>query len=116
MSPDAFELEFLAPLGIHTVQPVPLSDLVVEDPSEGQVVLPPPSVEFDGDDEYQVQSIEDSLMYGNQLQYLIRWTGYDSLTWEPVKFINRLQAVEEIHPWCPGKPRLLRNVFRGPRA
>jgi len=39
-----------------------------------------PLVEVDGEQEYQVSSVEDSRMYQNQLQYLIRWTGYDSLT------------------------------------
>jgi hypothetical protein len=35
-------------------------DPVVEDPLEGQVVIPPPSVEVDGEEEYQVSSVEDS--------------------------------------------------------
>ena len=46
----------------------------------GQRVEPPPSVEVDGEEEYQVSSVADSRIYRNQLQYLIRWTGYDSLT------------------------------------
>jgi hypothetical protein len=61
------------------------------------VSIPPPSVEVDADEEYQVSNVEDSRVYQNQLQYLIRWTGYDSLAWEPVKFMDGLQAVEEIY-------------------
>jgi hypothetical protein len=42
------------------VQPVSLLDPVAEDPLEGQVVLPPPPGEVDGEEEYQVSSVEDS--------------------------------------------------------
>jgi hypothetical protein len=91
-------------------------DPVVEDPLEGQEVLAPPPVEVDGEEEYQVSSIEDSRMYRSQLQYLIRLTGYYSLTWEPAKFVNGLQAVDEFHKRYPGKPGPLEDVLRGPQA
>ena len=77
---------------------------------------PPPSVEVDGEEEYHVSSVEDSRVNHNQLQYLIRWTGYDSLTWEPAKFVDGLQAVEEFHQQYPRKPGLLQNALVGPRA
>jgi predicted GH43/DUF377 family glycosyl hydrolase len=96
VSPYAYEIELPASMRFHRVQPVSLLDPVVEDPLEGQVVLPPP-VEVDGEEEYQVSGVEDSRMYQSQLQYLVRWTGYDSLTWEPAKFIDGLQAVKELH-------------------
>jgi len=80
------------------------------------VVPPPPPVEVDGEEEYQVAGVEDSRIYRNQLQYLIRWTGYDSLTWEPAKFVDGLQAVEEFHQRYPVKPGPLENALGGPRA
>jgi predicted GH43/DUF377 family glycosyl hydrolase len=98
------------------VQPVSLVDPVVEDPLEGQVVLLPPLVEVDGEENYQVSGIEDSWVYRNQLQYLIRWTGSDSLTWEPAKFVEGLQEVEEFHQQYPGKPGPMENVLGGPQA
>jgi hypothetical protein len=101
---------------IHQVQLVSLLDPVVDDPLEGQRILPPPPVEMDGQEEYQVSSVEGSRMYRNQLQYLIQWTGYDSLTWEPAKFVNGLQAVEEFHQRYSTKPGPLENAPRGPRA
>jgi hypothetical protein len=116
VSPYAYELDLPASIRIHRVQPISLFDPVVEDLLEGQVVIPPPSVEVDGEVEYQVSSIEDSRMYRSQLQYLIRWTGYDSLTWEPAKFVNGLQAVDEFHKRYPGKPGPLDNDLGGPRA
>jgi len=116
VSPYAYELDSPASIRIHRVQPVSLLDPVVEDPLEGQVVPPPPSVEVDGEEEYQVSSVEDSRLYRNQLQYLIRWTGYDSLTWEPAKFVDGLQAVDEFHRRYPGKPGPLENNLGGPRT
>jgi hypothetical protein len=56
----AYDLEFPAAIRIHRVQPVSLLDPVVEDPLEGQVVHPPPPVEVDGDEEYQVSGVQDS--------------------------------------------------------
>jgi hypothetical protein len=52
----------------------------MDDPFMGQRVVPPPPVEVNGEEEYQVSSIEDSRVYASQLQYLIQWMGYDSLT------------------------------------
>jgi hypothetical protein len=88
----------------------------VEDPLVGQVVLPPPPVEVDGEEEYQVQSVEDSRIYRSQLQYLIRWAGYNSLTWQPAKFVDRVKAVEKFHQQYQGKPGPLRNALGGPRT
>jgi predicted GH43/DUF377 family glycosyl hydrolase len=116
VSPYAYELELPTSIRIHRVQPVSLLDPVVDDPLEGQVVPPPPPVEVNGEEEYQVAGVEDSRIYRNQLQYLVRWTGYDSLTWEPAKFLDRLQAVEEFHQRNPRKLGPLENALGGPRA
>jgi hypothetical protein len=53
-------------------------------------------------------------MYRSQLQYLIQWTGYDSLTWEPAMFVDGLQAVEEFHQRYPTKPGPLESAIGGP--
>jgi hypothetical protein len=116
VSPYSYELELPASIRIHRVQPVSLLNPVVVDPLDGQVVLPPPPVEVDGEEESQVSGVEDSSVFWNQLQYLVRWTGYDSHTWKPAKFVDGLQAVEEIHQRYPMKPVPLENAFGGPRA
>jgi len=68
ISPYAYEFDLPALIRIHRVQPVSLLYLVVNDPLEGQRVKPPPPVEVDGEEEYQVSSIEDSRMCRSQLQ------------------------------------------------
>lgn len=53
----------------------------MDDPLVGQPIEPHPPAKVNGGEEYQISNIEDSRVYQNQLQHLIWWTGYDSLTW-----------------------------------
>ena len=116
ISPYAYEVELPTSIQIHTVQPVSLSHPVGNDPSGGQKASVPPPVDVDGEEEYQLSSVEDSRLYRNQLQYFIRWTGYDSLTWEPATFVDGLQEVGEFHQRYPEKPGPLGSVLGGPRT
>jgi len=116
VSPYAYELELPRSLRIHPVHPVSLLDPVAEDPLPGQVVTPPPPVEVEGDQEYQVERVEDSRMYRNQLQYLVRWTGYDQITWEPARDVDGLQVLDTFREKYPQKPGPLGMVLRGPRS
>jgi hypothetical protein len=116
VSPYAYKLELPESIRIHRVQPVSLLDPVVDDPLDGHVVPAPLPVEVDGEEEYHVSGVEDSRVYRNQLQYLIQWTGYYSLTWQPAKFVDGIQVVEEFHQRYPRKPGPLEHVLGGPRA
>lgn len=60
MSPDACDLQLPDSMRIHPVQNVSLLDQVAVDSLDGQVALPPPLVEVEGIQEYQVEQIEDS--------------------------------------------------------
>jgi len=112
----ASELQLPTSIRIHRVQHVSLLDPVIEDTLEGQVVPPPPPVEVDGEEDYQVSGIEECRMYQSQLQYLVRWTGYDSHTWEPAKFVDGIHAVKEFHQQYSRKPGPFENGLGGPRA
>jgi hypothetical protein len=92
------------------------SDPIAEDPLPGQRVTPPPPVNVEGVQEYQVERVEDSRVYRNQLQYLIRWTGYDQMTWEPAKDVDRLRAVDVFHEEDPRQPGPLEEVLGEPRS
>jgi len=63
VSPYAYELELPASIQIHRVQRISQLDPVVVDPLDGQRINPPPSVDVEGEEEYQVSSVEDSRMY-----------------------------------------------------
>ena len=116
VSPYAYELELPRGLRIHPVHHVSLLDPIARDPLPGQVMMPPPPVEVDGDHEYQVERVEDSRMYRNQLQYLVRWIVYDQMTWEPAKDVDGLQALHVFHKEYPWRPGPLGKVLGGPRS
>jgi len=116
ISPYVYELKLPVLIRIHRVQPIALLDPVGDDPREAQAVKPPPPVAVDGGEVYQVSTVEGGRMYRNQLQYLVRWTGYDSVTWEPAKCVDGLQPLGEFHQCYPMKPGLCGHLLGGRRT
>ena len=60
------------------------------------------------EEEYEVDHIRDSKMFGQTLKYLVRWTGYGEGedTWEPAKNLEHApEKVQEFHARNPGAPR-----------
>ena len=101
----AYELEFPADIKVYPVQPISLLSPVAEDPLPGQIVLPPPPVEVEGEEpEYHVEAVEDLRKFHGTLQYRVRWVGWPSLTWEPWYFVNTTDAVTLFHKRYPKKP------------
>ena len=75
--------------------------------------LPDP-VTIDGEEEYEVDHIRDSKMFGRTLKYLVRWKGYGEGedTWEPLYNLrNSLQVVAEFHVRNPGAPRSINALL-----
>ena len=73
----------------------------------GRVQPPPPAVIVDGVEEYEVESILDSRIRNQRLEYLIDWTGYspDERTWEMATDVaNAAQALEDYHREYPNRP------------
>jgi len=108
----AYEFKYPASIRMHWVKSVLLLVPVADNPFMGHQVDLPPLVEADGEKEYQVSSVEDSRIYWSQLQCLIGWTGYDSLTWKPETFMDGLQSVWECHQRYPQQPGPLENVLQ----
>ncbi|KAI0992803.1 hypothetical protein K3495_g15381 [Podosphaera aphanis] len=75
-------------------------------PSQHQDQAAPLEPAFYGPDTYEVESILDSRVRRNKVQYLVRWTG-DDTTWEPPDHLHRCKdLVEEFHQSYPNAPRL----------
>jgi hypothetical protein len=76
----------------------------------GQEPPPPEPVTVEGEEEYEVDHIRDSKLFGRTLKYLVRWTGYGEGedTWEPAKNLEHAQdKVLEFYSKNPGAPRKL---------
>jgi hypothetical protein len=71
---------------------------------------PPSPIEVDGEQEYEVENILDSIISNCQFQYLNHWNGYDvsERTWELIKnLLNTMEKVHEFHEWYPNKPKFI---------
>ena len=69
---------------------------------------PPEPVTVDSEEEYEVNYIRDSKLFGRTLKYLVRWTGYGEGedTWEPAKNLaHALDKIKDFHALNHGAPR-----------
>jgi hypothetical protein len=93
---------------IHDVFHVSLLEKVAEDPFPQRRPDPPPPIEIEGEEEYEVASILDSRRRRNKVQYLVHWEGYgpEDDTWEPVGMLEGAHdLLDEFHKNYPKKPR-----------
>ena len=77
---------------------------------QGQQPPPPGPIEVDEALEYKVEAILDSCKYHNQLQYLIKWKGYDTghNTWEPTANLTHCtELIDDFHTQHPAAPHCL---------
>jgi hypothetical protein len=86
VSPYAYRLELPNSIKIHPVFHTSLlRPATTNEALPGQSQEAPPPVEIDGEQEYQVERIEDSRFNRRKRchEYLVRWRGYDESSWEP---------------------------------
>jgi hypothetical protein len=104
ISPWAFRIKLPHQLHIHDFQPISRLEKTAVNPLPLQQHEPPPPVIVEGEAEYEVERIEDSRMFRCQLQYLVKWKGYDEMSWEPAVNVDGLKAIDEFHTQQPGTP------------
>jgi hypothetical protein len=100
----AYQLNLPATMDVQPVFHISLLEPVRGDPLPGQYLPPPEPVIVDGESEYEVEEVVDSYVFWWQLQYLIKWCGWDDLTWERVTKVNKLKAIDDFHAQHPNKP------------
>jgi RNase H-like domain found in reverse transcriptase/Reverse transcriptase (RNA-dependent DNA polymerase)/Integrase zinc binding domain/Integrase core domain/Chromo (CHRromatin Organisation MOdifier) domain len=104
------------PLGLRRIHNVFHTNLLEPEKRSAipnRVVDPPPPVEIDDADEYEVARILDVRLdrrrRPHNLRYLVEWKGYedtaDATSWEPVENVaNATELIAEFHARYPDKP------------
>ena len=108
INPVAYCLELPAAMKVHPVLHASLLEPYQESPFPGRVQSPPPSVEIENHEEYEVDKIPDSRRRWDKLEYFVHWSGYDinERTWESAENLaNVPEKVQESHQRYLHKPR-----------
>lgn len=109
----SYKLDLPATMRIHPVFHTNLLEPNKEDPIVGRPLVPLPPIIVDEHQEYEVDSIVDSRIHRNQLQYLVHWKGYTTMdrTWEPRPNLEHCQdLIEDFHKRHPDRPKSLHGV------
>ena len=107
ISSHAFRLALPKDLSaIHDVFHISLLEPFHANTFPGRSEPTPPSVKIAGEEEFEVETILDSRIFCRQLQYLVKWKGYDaegdSATWEPAaNFKHSKEIVSDFHKLHP---------------
>jgi len=113
LGPYTYRLDLPASIRIHPVFNAHLLHPVSNDALPYQSQAPPPPVEVDGVEEWEVEDIVDSVtdrrgQGGKQrVKYVVKWKGYDIPTREPADTIweDVPDLVRNFHRRYPNKPR-----------
>jgi hypothetical protein len=116
VGPHAYELDLPVSIGKHPVFHISLLEPYIQNELPGRrTPTPPPELDLDGENVWEVEEILSSRTRNKKVQYLVKWKGYspDDNTWEP--YDNLLggaeEAVKNFHLKNEGKPKDPRVVY-----
>ena len=104
----AYRLELPPSMKIHPIFHVSLFELYKDSTIPGRLQAPPPPIEVDGAEEFEVSEILDSRINRRKLDYLVHWQGYEvhERTWERAANLeNAPEMIAEFHQEYPSKPK-----------
>ena len=115
VGPNAARLRLPDVVRLHPVFHVSLLEHAAGDPLPGQRSPPPPAIIVDGEEEWEVERVLDSRLFYRKLQYLVKWMGDDTPTWQLFgNMEHAMDAVRDFHRLNPDRPRPL--TLAGARA
>jgi RNase H-like domain found in reverse transcriptase/Reverse transcriptase (RNA-dependent DNA polymerase)/Integrase zinc binding domain/Integrase core domain/Aspartyl protease/Chromo (CHRromatin Organisation MOdifier) domain len=107
ISPYAYRLDLPNTMQVHPVFHTSLLSPAGTNPHPGHLQPTTPPVIVDGEEEFQIEQILDSKRgrgKGGPITYLVKWTGWDQVNWEPYNTVRDTEAVERFHRQYPHKP------------
>lgn len=110
LSPQVMKLKLPANINVRPTFHVSLLTPCAGDPLPGQREVEEPPMEVDGEQEWEVEMIWDSRKKGKEVEYLVKWKGYEQPSWQPAEDLEHsVESVEEFHLRYPWKPRPRRS-------
>jgi len=95
-------------MAIHNTFHISLLEPYHDNRFPSQIKEPPPPIQIEGEDKYELDEIIDSRLHYNKLQYRAKWKGYSpehDTVWYPAEnFNNAEQTLQRFHRCYPGKP------------
>jgi len=104
----AYKLALPPSMAIHNTFHISLLEPYQDNQFPSQIKEPPPPIQIEGEDEYELDEIIDSRLHYNKLQYRAKWKGYSpehDKVWYPAENFNNAEyTVQRFHQRYPRKP------------
>jgi hypothetical protein len=94
ISPCDHQIKYPKQTCIHHVQPISWLVQAAQYSLPYQTQWPPPVVILEVVDKDNAEWVDISTLFWRQLQYPMKWTGYDECSWEPVVILDGLKAID----------------------